>query len=128
MTDFSLRRFGTALAAMFPPKFPRGFVVIASCMAALWLSSCARHTAPYRWARATTADPKGGNEDFIWIEPGQTRTIADLKGPGEISSLWMTADGFAQKESNRQAVLRITWDEVAAANRTPARTACTASP
>ncbi len=116
MTDFSLRRFGTALASMFPLRFHRCFAALACCMAALWLTSCARHAAPYRWARATTADPKGGNEDFIWIEPGQSRTIADLKGPGEITSLWMTADGFAQKESNRQVVLRITWDDTPGAS------------
>jgi hypothetical protein len=42
----------------------------------------------------------------IRIEPGQTVTIADITGPGKITSIWMTATGRW-----RSTILRMTWDD-----------------
>ena len=39
------------------------------------------------------------------IEPGQTFTLADIKGPGAIQQIWMTPSGHW-----RFAILRIYWD------------------
>ncbi len=34
--------------------------------------------------RITSADPRGGNEDFRFLEPGSTLVLAEIKGPGRI--------------------------------------------
>ncbi len=47
----------------------------------------------------------GRNSDAWWIEPGQTRMLADIKGPGKITHLWMT-----QPNHYRECLLKITWD------------------
>ena len=59
-------------------------------------------------------DSNGDNSN---IKPGQTKVLADLRGPGEITHLWMT---FLGPEPHRWAtegaaghqemLLRITWD------------------
>ncbi|MCC6548227.1 DUF2961 domain-containing protein [Candidatus Sumerlaeota bacterium] len=91
----------------------RRAAILCGAIALLCLSiSCSlRGGECLLWSRATTTDPTGGNEDFVFVHPREIRTIADLKGPGEITSLWMTTEGFA-KEINRQTVLRITWDDM----------------
>ncbi|MFT7696311.1 MAG: hypothetical protein ACI8P2_004947, partial [Candidatus Latescibacterota bacterium] len=47
----------------------------------------------------------GRNSDAWWIEPGQTRVLADIKGPGKITHIWMT-----QPNHYRECLLKITWD------------------
>jgi hypothetical protein len=39
------------------------------------------------------------------IENGETRVVADIKGPGRITHIWMTQQAFF-----RETLLRITWD------------------
>ncbi len=60
--------------------------------------------------RASSADPSGKNGDMIRIEPGQTATIADIKGAGRITHMWFTI-ASPSKEHLREIVLRITWDD-----------------
>lgn len=64
-----------------------------------------------RSRRASSADAnwKNGNGDARPIEPGQTRTIAELEGPGRITHIWFTiaaADPFY----GRSVTLRMYWD------------------
>jgi hypothetical protein len=48
----------------------------------------------------------GRNADYWTIEPGQTRALADISGPGCINHIWMT-----QRSHYRECLLRITWDD-----------------
>ncbi len=44
---------------------------------------------------------------FVWIEPGQMVTLADIEGPGAIQSMWFAA------QPSRDHILRITWEDQA---------------
>jgi hypothetical protein len=45
----------------------------------------------------------------VWtIGPGETRVLADIKGPGQITHIWMT-----QGNHYRECLIRITWDNAA---------------
>jgi hypothetical protein len=62
--------------------------------------------------RESSYDPTGGNADGRHdnpMQPGETRTIADLEGPGAITHLWFTV---ASKDPQylKNIVLRIFWD------------------
>lgn len=62
---------------------------------------------------SSAEDWKNSNVDYRPIRPGETLTLADLKGPGTIERLWMTVlpsePGFS-----RLLTLRIYWDGEAA--------------
>ena len=55
--------------------------------------------------RASSWDTSGRNSDAWMIAPGETRVLADIKGPGCITHLWMT-----QGNHYRECLLKITWD------------------
>ena len=55
--------------------------------------------------RASSWDTSGRNDDAWWIEPGQSRVLADIDGPGAITHIWMT-----QQNHYREVLLKITWD------------------
>ena len=66
----------------------------------------------YQKMRASSYDKTGGNDDGNWknkIQPGETRVIADLRGPGAIDHIWFT---IASKEQYhlKKIVLRMYWD------------------
>lgn len=66
----------------------------------------------YRSFKASSADPTGKNGDARHIDPGQTITLADIKGAGRMTHLWITI--AAQSEDHlRELVLRMTWDDAA---------------
>ncbi|KKK80808.1 hypothetical protein LCGC14_2819800, partial [marine sediment metagenome] len=48
----------------------------------------------------------GRNRDSWRIEPGQTAVLADIKGPGVITHIWMT-----QGQHYRECLLKFTWDD-----------------
>lgn len=56
--------------------------------------------------RISSWDKKGGNNDYIIIQPNSTVTIADIKGPGIIKHIWMT-----QNTNLRNCLIKITWDD-----------------
>lgn len=60
--------------------------------------------------RASSADPKGANDDFRHVAPGATETVLNIDGPGEISHIWFT---IADNEPYhlKRIVLRIYWDD-----------------
>jgi hypothetical protein len=59
--------------------------------------------------RASSSDRKGGNADAWAFNPGQTRELANIEGPGAITHLWFT---IAARDPGyyRKIVLRIYWD------------------
>ena len=60
--------------------------------------------------KASSADPTGKNGDARRIEPGATLLLADVKGSGEFTHLWITI--AAQSPDHlRELVLRMTWDD-----------------
>src|SRR5271157_947895 len=55
--------------------------------------------------RQSSYDVTGRNADYWAIEPGETRVLADIQGPGKITHIWMTQD-----RHYREALIKITWD------------------
>jgi hypothetical protein len=42
-----------------------------------------------RTGRCSSCDTPGRNNDAWGIEPGQTRVLAEIEGPGAITHIWM---------------------------------------
>lgn len=59
-----------------------------------------------RTLRVSSWDTTGRNADAWTIQPGETRLLADIKGPGRLTHIWMT-----QQRGYRECLLRITWDD-----------------
>ncbi len=59
-----------------------------------------------RAGRVSSWDKTGGNYDFWTLAPGETRVLADIRGPGQITHIW-----FAQPSHFREVLIRITWDD-----------------
>ena len=55
-------------------------------------------------------DSTGGNNDRINLLDGQTATIAEMKGPGVITRIWITIDS-RDPFFLRRIVLRMFWDD-----------------
>ncbi len=64
---------------------------------------------PGRTGRVSSWDQSGRNADSWRLEPGESKVLADIKGPGAITHIWMT-----QADHYRKCLLRITWDNAAA--------------
>src|ERR1700722_13002218 len=50
----------------------------------------------YESERASSYDRTGGNHDYVSVDPGQTVTIFDSDGPGEIRHIWTTIPGWSE--------------------------------
>lgn len=57
-------------------------------------------------ARYSSWDRSGRNDDYWLIPPGESRVLADIKGPGTITHIWMT-----QRNHYRRCLLKFTWDD-----------------
>lgn len=57
--------------------------------------------------RASSYEVNGRNGDRWIIVPGETRVLADLRGPGCITHIWMTQGG---RNTFRNVLLRMYWD------------------
>ena len=64
----------------------------------------------FRAFKASSADPTGKNGDARGIAPGQTLTVADVKGSGAFTHLWMTIAADS-KDHLREMVIRMYWDD-----------------
>ncbi|MBI1774769.1 MAG: DUF2961 domain-containing protein [Proteobacteria bacterium] len=62
-----------------------------------------------RSRRASSHDRSGGNEDFVWIKPGEAARLLDAEGAGCITHIWMTA-ACKERHYLRKLVLRMWWD------------------
>ena len=58
-----------------------------------------------RTRRVSSWDTTGRNADAWTLEPGQTRVLADIEGPAQITHIWMT-----QPDGYRECLLRFYWD------------------
>lgn len=63
----------------------------------------------YKSAQESSFDRSGGNDDYIAIDAGETATIADIKGAGCISRIWVTV-ASPDLYALRRAVIRMYWD------------------
>ena len=63
----------------------------------------------YRAARVSSYDRRGGNNDFVSIDQGQTQSLAELKGPGQITHIWFAVK-CKDPQYLRRLILRIYWD------------------
>ena len=64
--------------------------------------------------RISSYDRAGGNDDRIYLTPGETRTFGDIVGAGCVTHIWCTFmnEGFVlEKYSLRKVVLRMFWDD-----------------
>jgi D-arabinan exo alpha-(1,3)/(1,5)-arabinofuranosidase (non-reducing end) len=59
--------------------------------------------------RCSSWDTTGGNRDAWPIEPGETKVIADVEGPGKITHIWMTQGGDDPLQL-RKTVVKMYWD------------------
>src|ERR1035437_2964397 len=55
--------------------------------------------------RCSSYDRTGRNSDAWTIEAGETKVLADIRGSGAITHIWMT-----QPNHYRECLLKITWD------------------
>ncbi len=58
-----------------------------------------------RTGRASSWDTTGRNQDRWTIPSGESRVLADIRGPGLLTHIWMT-----QRNHYRDCLLKITWD------------------
>lgn len=66
----------------------------------------------YSSHRISSYDRSGANDDGNWqnkIEPGETRTIGEVEGPGIIKHIWTTI-ASGERYHLKKIVLRIYWD------------------
>lgn len=62
-----------------------------------------------RSKRCSSWDQSGGNSDAWQLEPGETKTLAQIDGAGVIRHIWFTV-GADDAMYLRQAVVRMYWD------------------
>ena len=62
-----------------------------------------------RTKRISSYDRTGGNNDFVRVEAGETKTLAEIDGAGIVKHLWITL-GCDDPIIRRNAVLRMFWD------------------
>jgi hypothetical protein len=63
--------------------------------------------------RVSSFDRTGGNDDRIYINSGENRTIADIKGSGCITHIWCTIAGenfIEEKNYLRKIIIKMYWD------------------
>ena len=62
-----------------------------------------------RRRRASSYDTTGGNNDRWLLDPGETRTLAQIEGAGSVRHIWMTL--MSREDAYpRRSVLRMYWD------------------
>ena len=64
----------------------------------------------YESERASSFDRSGGNHDYVAVDPGQTVTIFDHDGPGEIRHIWTTLPRWSEVYAHQKVVIRAYWD------------------
>ncbi len=63
----------------------------------------------YVQKRSSSYDRTGGNDDARAVPPGQTMTVLDTDGPGEITHVWFTI-ASGERFHLKKIVLRMYWD------------------
>lgn len=70
------------------------------------LLSSLTHVKKARSLRASSYDKTGRNADAWRVPAGETKVLADIKGPGCINHIWMT-----QGKGYREVLIRVFWDD-----------------
>lgn len=61
--------------------------------------------------RISSTDPTGGNRDHLEpFQPGEKRTIAEIKGAGVINHIWITIAPPPNELSRNDIIIRMYWD------------------
>jgi len=60
--------------------------------------------------RISSYDRAGGNEDFIKIEPGETKTIAEISGTVIIRRFYVAPPCAGDRMRSRKLIVRMYWD------------------
>ena len=63
--------------------------------------------------RESSWDRSGGNDDRIYIKPGESRIIFDIQGSGLIEHIWMTQMNFGdiiEENAFRKIVIKMYWE------------------
>ncbi len=65
--------------------------------------------------RASSYDKSGGNTDYWWVQPGQSRDILNVKAPGCVKHIWMTTPSKKcsatwYQGSLETTMIRMYWD------------------
>lgn len=83
----------------------------ASCWAQVAELRSLTHLRDEQTRRESSSDPnwRNGNQDSRSIAPGETLTLAQLQGPGEITHIWCTV-AASEPQYSRLLVLRMYWD------------------
>src|SRR3990172_7439711 len=98
----------------------RSGLAIGFCLSTFTLASAAfsqprlnlARLRDYTNPRVSSHDRSGANDDGNWknaIQPGETRTLAEIDGPAVISHIWITIATPA-KWHLKEMVLRMDWD------------------
>ena len=58
--------------------------------------------------RCSSWDRSGRNDDAWWIAPHQSAVLADVRGPAQLTHIWMT-----QNAHYRECLIKITYDNAA---------------
>ncbi len=64
----------------------------------------------YESQRSSSYDRSGGNGDYVSLRSGETVTIFDELGPGEIRHIWTTIPSWSEAYHLKKVVLRMYWD------------------
>lgn len=64
----------------------------------------------HRTRRESSWDRTGGNRDRLCLAPGETTTILDTQGPGQITHIWMTS-ASREPDHLRKVFLSAYWDD-----------------
>jgi hypothetical protein len=96
-----------------PPviSFALALLLATSAFAQDFAGSLASLTRPHDYIqkRSSSYDRSGGNDDFRPLAPGNTLTLLDDRGPGEISHVWITI-ASNERYHLKKLVLRMYWD------------------
>lgn len=63
-----------------------------------------------RSGRISSWDKTGRNRDVWFIKPGENKVLAEIKGPGKITHIWMT-QGNPDPDYYRKIILKFFWDD-----------------
>jgi hypothetical protein len=61
-------------------------------------------------AHYSSYDRRGGNSDWVTVEPGETHTLVDHTGAGVVRRWWITIAPRNDHEIQRQLIVRCYWD------------------
>lgn len=86
------------------------FILLPAALCAQYSVSDLPRLKDYDSERASSYDHTGGNHDYVSVDPGQTVTIFDQDGPGEIRHIWTTIPGWSEIYVHQKVVLRAYWD------------------